>query len=93
MITQDDINLAITVCKGDRNAYRLASWLSEYKGHWDSYMMADLKAHLGLAKDDIDDEIAVGIRSLLESGPRHGPRLQKQARQQKQIEADLLREG
>lgn len=68
MITQDAINLAISVCNGDRNPYRLASWLSAYFHYWDPRMMAELKAYLGIAEHQVDDEVAVGIGGLLGTG-------------------------
>jgi len=74
MITQEDIDLALTICQGDRNAYRLASWLSGYTGHCAPGMMAEIRAYLGMS-NEVDAEVAVGISSMIEPGPRRNPRL------------------
>ena len=97
MISQDDINIALAACNGDRNPYRLASWLCSMRFHyWEASMMDELRAYLGLAKGQVDDSVAAGIGSVLAADGRilrRGPRLMKQDRQHKQIKAELHEEG
>lgn len=75
MMKQDDIQLAITVTR-DRNPYRLACWLSEHRGYWSSFDMAEIREFLGMA-NEIDTAVAsgVGAGGMIEPSPRRNPRL------------------
>lgn len=64
----DDIQLALRVTRS-RNPYIVACWLSELRGYWSAGDMAEVKQALGMDPNQIDNEVAVGIRNLIQPGP------------------------